>query len=44
MTEELTEEVEREMSKHWDLASCPCLLCRLGREVGCGPREQYLPR
>jgi len=39
---ELCEQVEREMTRHWDMAACPCLLCQLGRAIGCRPRRVYL--
>lgn len=27
--------VERIMRQHWDIASCPCWICREGRKGGC---------
>ena len=39
--EALREIIERIMTQHWDMASCPCWICVEGREVGCRPREMY---
>lgn len=36
--------VERILTQHWDMAACRCWICEAGREAGCRPREQYLPR
>lgn len=35
--------VERIMSAHWDLASCPCWVCQAGYKLGFAAREGYLP-
>lgn len=34
--------IERIMSAHWDMAACPCWVCRQGRVIGMGPRECWL--
>lgn len=34
--------VERIMSAHWDLAACPCWVCKAGREIGLSSKEGYL--
>lgn len=34
--------IERIMTQHWDLAACPCWVCKAGRELGYHPMEQYL--
>jgi hypothetical protein len=34
--------VERYMTQHWDLAACPCWICKAGRTAGLAPREEYL--
>lgn len=36
--------VERIMTQHWDMASCPCWVCVDGRAANCSPREKYLDR
>ena len=36
--------VEREMTKHWDLAACTCPLCQDGRAADCHPQQVYLNR
>lgn len=41
IADELMEEVERIMTRHWDLAACQCLTCRLGRLIGFRPRARY---
>jgi len=33
--------VERVMTQHWDMAACPCWICKNGRKNGCRPRPQY---
>ncbi len=35
-------DIERIMTRHWDLAACPCWLCKAGRAHGLHPREEYL--
>lgn len=34
--------VERIMSQHWDMAACPCWICKEGRKSGCRPQAKYL--
>jgi hypothetical protein len=34
--------VEKIMTMHWDLAACPCWICKVGNAVGCRPREEHL--
>jgi hypothetical protein len=34
--------VEEIQTQHWDLAPCPCWVCRFARKAGCYPRPQYL--
>jgi hypothetical protein len=36
--------INRVMTRHWDIATCQCRFCRLGRHFGCGPVEKHLPR
>lgn len=33
--------VERIMTQHWDMAACPCWVCRAGRDAGLRPRQGY---
>lgn len=35
--------VERIMSLHWDMAACPCWVCRAGDKLGFAAREHLLP-
>ena len=34
--------IERIMTAHWDLASCPCWVCQAGYGLKFAAREQYL--
>lgn len=34
--------IERIMTMHWDMAACPCWVCRAGRDAGMRPRDKYL--
>lgn len=34
--------VERIMSAHWDIRTCPCWVCEAGRSLGFAPRDGYL--
>lgn len=36
--------IERIMTQHWDMAACPCWICKAGRALGYKPREVYLER
>ena len=46
--EQKVEEAERIieviMTQHWDMAACPCWVCKKGRKAGFRPREDYLSR
>lgn len=35
--------VERIMTAHWDMVSCPCWVCQAGYELGFAARDAYLP-
>jgi len=41
--EQLRSIIEKQMSAHWDMATCQCWFCVEARAIGCAPREQYLP-
>ncbi len=41
--ESCIEIIERIMSAHWDMIACRCWVCTKGRELGCTPRDIYLP-
>jgi len=34
--------VLRIMAAHWDMASCRCWVCEVGRASGLGPRDEWL--
>lgn len=38
---EAQEIIERIMTAHWDMAACPCWVCKSGRELGFRPRKDY---
>jgi hypothetical protein len=33
--------VEQIMTMHWDMAACPCWICKQGRELGLHARSGY---
>ena len=38
----MREIIEIIMSQHWDMAACPCWICKEGHKLGCRPRGQHL--